>query len=70
VVKDQATRIARFRVPHAGPEAFIPGHAWSIGSARRLEAVGYAVIGTSSTALAERRFAYRRAVTEAFADAR
>jgi hypothetical protein len=32
--------------------------------------VGYAALGTSSTALAERRFAYRRAVTEACADAR
>jgi 2-methylisocitrate lyase-like PEP mutase family enzyme len=70
VVKDRAARIARFRVPHTGSGAFILSDAWSIGSARRLEAVGYAVIGTSSTALAEGCFAYRRAVAGAFADAR
>lgn len=52
VVKDQAARIARFRALHAGPEAFLLGNAWSMGSARQMEAMGYAAIGTSSAALA------------------
>jgi len=52
-LSDPAERIARFRALHAGPEAFILGNAWSIGSARRLAAMGYAAIGTSSAALAE-----------------
>ena len=45
-------RAARFRQLHEGAGILILGKAWSIGSARRLEGMGYAALGTSSAALA------------------
>ncbi|MFC7738476.1 isocitrate lyase/phosphoenolpyruvate mutase family protein [Roseomonas sp. GCM10028921] len=45
-------RAARFRQLHEGPGILLLGNAWSIGSARRLEGMGYAALGTSSEALA------------------
>ncbi|MFT8246842.1 isocitrate lyase/PEP mutase family protein [Roseomonas sp. BN140053] len=49
---EQERRAARFRQLHEGPGILILGNAWSIGSAKRLEGMGYAAIGTSSAALA------------------
>ncbi|WP_240782568.1 isocitrate lyase/phosphoenolpyruvate mutase family protein [Roseococcus sp. SYP-B2431] len=42
----------RFRDLHEGAGPFVLANAWSVGSAMRLQAMGFAAIGTSSAALA------------------
>ncbi|WP_017602923.1 isocitrate lyase/PEP mutase family protein [Nocardiopsis alkaliphila] len=42
----------RFHALHQGPQAFVLANAWDAGSARLLEAAGFAALGTTSAGLA------------------
>ncbi|MBR8744273.1 isocitrate lyase/phosphoenolpyruvate mutase family protein [Nocardiopsis sp. MG754419] len=42
----------RFHALHQGPDVFVLANAWDAGSARLLQAVGFAALGTTSAGLA------------------
>src|ERR671926_11101 len=48
----QADKGAKFRALHEAPDAFVVANVWDGGSARMMEALGFAALATSSGASA------------------
>jgi 2-methylisocitrate lyase-like PEP mutase family enzyme len=48
----QSEKAARFRALHQGPGAFVIPNPWDLGSARILEALGFAALATTSAGFA------------------
>ncbi len=47
-----ATKVARFRELHAGPNVFVMPNPWDVGSARLMEAAGFPALATTSAGAA------------------
>src|SRR3982751_3273453 len=50
--KAQIDKAAKFRALHEAPDAFVVANVWDGGSARMMEAIGFAALATSSGASA------------------